>query len=84
VVSEQLATVQKLFFIFFLIAEAIIECWDHLIGEQINGATSKSEKLSTMYKIFFLSQLTNIDYESPTINRSTYEFTNFLRDEKFS
>jgi hypothetical protein len=34
--------------------------------------------------IIFLSQPTNIDYESPNVNQSAYEFTKSLRDEIFS
>jgi hypothetical protein len=32
-------------------------------------------------KLLIFSQLTNIDYEPPTVNRSAYGFTKFLRDE---
>lgn len=50
---------------------------DQILGE--HGATLESEELLT---INFFSQLTIIDYESPTVDKLAHEFTNFLH-EKF-
>jgi hypothetical protein len=69
-----------LFFFIFLIAEAIVEYRDHLLAEQINRATSESERLLT---INFFSQLMNPDYESSTVNRSATKFQNFYEMKIF-
>jgi hypothetical protein len=34
-------------------------------------------------EIFFFAQFTNHNYEYPTVNKSAYEFPNFLRDGEF-